>query len=128
MSFTLLYFAKILLISGFLLGYYQLFLRNAPFHGYNRFYLLGITALSLLLPLLPFPAGNLFADSGSQAGTTGILHAMTTGNWEESMPLTRNPALLYSFPGGPELICWGYLLITLIFSRSHLLESTPGHK
>jgi N-acetylmuramoyl-L-alanine amidase len=115
MSFILLYFAKILLISGFLLGYYQLFLRNASFHSFNRFYLLVITALSLVLPLLPLPAGGLFGDGDTLTRTTGILHAITTGNWEESVVLTRDPALLHRFSGGRELICQGYLLITLVF-------------
>ena len=55
-----LYGTKMILISGLLYGYYALFLRNAPFHRYNRAYLLGITITSLIpLPLCaysPFPA------------------------------------------------------------------------
>jgi hypothetical protein len=55
MNQLLLYFAKTILISGFLSGYYWVCLRNAPFHAYNRFYLLGITAISLILPFLHIP-------------------------------------------------------------------------
>ena len=48
------YLLKVALCSGLLLGYYWLALRNKAFHQWNRFYLLVITALSLLLPLLQF--------------------------------------------------------------------------
>ena len=51
-----LYLLKVTLISAVLSGYYQLFLRNAAFHPYNRFYLLSATAASLLFPLLTLPA------------------------------------------------------------------------
>ena len=50
------YIGKMLLISAILCGYYRLFLRNAPFHPYNRWYLLGSVGLSLALPILRFPS------------------------------------------------------------------------
>jgi hypothetical protein len=51
----LLYFLKMVICSGVLMGYYWLFLRNKRFHHYNRFFLLGTLALSLLLPLVSLP-------------------------------------------------------------------------
>lgn len=38
-----------------LYGYYHFFLRNKKFHQYNRFYLLSITLLSLIVPLMDIP-------------------------------------------------------------------------
>jgi hypothetical protein len=47
-----IYILKAILISGILLGYYWIGLRNTKFHYYNRFYLVGTILLSLNLPLL----------------------------------------------------------------------------
>ncbi len=46
------YFAKVIFTSGVMYLYYKLFLKDKTFHHYNRFYLLSIIAVSLLLPLL----------------------------------------------------------------------------
>jgi hypothetical protein len=56
---ALCYLGKMTMISAILYGYYWGFLRNASFHPYNRWYLLGSALISLLLPFLrlPFPAG-----------------------------------------------------------------------
>ncbi len=48
------YILKVIICSAVLYGYYWFFLRNKVFHSYNRFYLLTITLLSLILPLLKF--------------------------------------------------------------------------
>jgi TonB-dependent SusC/RagA subfamily outer membrane receptor len=47
-----IYILKAFLVSGILLGYYWIGLRNTRFHYYNRFYLVGTVLLSLALPLL----------------------------------------------------------------------------
>jgi TonB-dependent SusC/RagA subfamily outer membrane receptor len=47
-----IYIMKSMLVSGVLLGYYWISLRNTRFHHYNRFYLVGTVLLSLSLPLL----------------------------------------------------------------------------
>ena len=47
-----IYILKAILISGILLGYYWIGLRNTKFHYYNRFYLVSAVLLSLSLPLL----------------------------------------------------------------------------
>ena len=52
MEALLFYFGKVILTSGLLFLYYQLFLKDKTFHHYNRFYLLGAMLVSLLLPLL----------------------------------------------------------------------------
>ena len=54
----LIYIIKTIFISGVLFGYYWLFLRNRPFHTFNRYFLLSIPVLSFLLPAfhLNFPS------------------------------------------------------------------------
>jgi len=52
---VLLYPIRVLLISVVLFGYYRVLLRDAPFHTFNRWYLLLAAPATLLLPLLRFP-------------------------------------------------------------------------
>lgn len=52
MEAILFYLGKMILTSGLMFLYYQLFLKDKTFHHYNRFYLLGTMLVSLLLPLL----------------------------------------------------------------------------
>lgn len=54
MQIILSYLIKLILISAVLYGYYLLMLRNKKFHQYNRFYLLSVIFLPLILPFLPF--------------------------------------------------------------------------
>lgn len=51
----LAYLVKVIVCSGILYAYYHLALRNNRFHQWNRFYLLAITVLSLVVPLLRIP-------------------------------------------------------------------------
>ena len=50
----LIYLIKTIFISGSLLAYYWLFLRNRPFHRFNRLFLLGLPFFSLIIPLFHF--------------------------------------------------------------------------
>lgn len=52
MESLFLYLGKVILTSTILFFYYKLFLKERTFHHYNRFYLLGTIAVSLLLPVL----------------------------------------------------------------------------
>lgn len=63
MEATLLYFAKMILCSGVLFLYYQLFLKDKTFHHYNRFYLVGVLLISLVLPLLKVDYFTIEVDS-----------------------------------------------------------------
>jgi hypothetical protein len=67
---TLHYLFKVCLLSGLLYGYYWCLLRNKQFHGYNRIYLLGTAAVSLVLPILNFPIrqGYPVYNSGRELG------------------------------------------------------------
>lgn len=55
MTPLLAYFAKVIICSGILYGYYHLALRNNRFHQWNRYYLLLSTVLSLVVPLVRIP-------------------------------------------------------------------------
>ncbi|MFN9784315.1 MAG: N-acetylmuramoyl-L-alanine amidase [Sphingobacteriales bacterium] len=46
------YLLKVMVCSGILYGYYHLALKDKVFHQWNRFYLLGIVLISMLLPLV----------------------------------------------------------------------------
>ncbi|WP_333851853.1 M56 family metallopeptidase [Epilithonimonas sp.] len=48
----LLYFGKMILCSAVMFAYYLLFLKDKTFHHYNRFYLLFLVIISLILPLV----------------------------------------------------------------------------
>lgn len=52
MEAILFYLGKMILTSGLMFLYYQLFLKDKTFHHYNRFYLLATLLVSLFLPLL----------------------------------------------------------------------------
>ncbi|NII28135.1 hypothetical protein HB364_23835 [Pseudoflavitalea sp. X16] len=80
------YLGKMVLCSGILFGYYWLFLRNRRFHHYNRFYLLGALALSIVLPLFKIPVFN---------EDTGVLNQVVyqTARVITLQPLTHQPAV-----------------------------------
>src|SRR6218665_282433 len=52
MEALLLYFGKMILCSAVMFAYYLLFLKDKTFHHYNRFYLLFLVIISLVLPLV----------------------------------------------------------------------------
>ncbi len=52
MEAVLLYLGKLMICSGVTFLYYQLSLKDRTFHHYNRFYLLSVMLVSLLLPLV----------------------------------------------------------------------------
>ena len=52
MTVLLSYLCKVIICSAVLYGYYYVALRNNRFHQWNRYYLVLITILSLLTPLL----------------------------------------------------------------------------
>lgn len=52
MEALLLYFGKMILCSAVMFAYYLLFLKDKTFHHYNRFYLLSLVIISLVLPLI----------------------------------------------------------------------------
>ncbi|WP_142686288.1 M56 family metallopeptidase [Chitinophaga polysaccharea] len=55
MTVLLTYLSKVIICSAVLYGYYHIALRNNRFHQWNRYYLMLITLISLLTPLLQIP-------------------------------------------------------------------------
>lgn len=64
MQLFFLYLAKVILTSGVMFCYYRLFLKDRTFHHYNRFYLLAVLVISLLLPLLKVDYFTVEVNSG----------------------------------------------------------------
>ncbi len=73
-----LYLLKVIICSAVLFGYYQLFLRNKVYHAYNRFYLLGTVAISLLAPAINF--NLLFSNQASSTKPIQLLQVVNAGD------------------------------------------------
>jgi TonB family protein len=81
----LIYIIKTIVISGGLLSYYWFFLRNRSFHVFNRFFLLSIPLLGLLIPAFHFtPPG--FWNPGSHDSPIRLL-GVVRGSWEEAVTI-----------------------------------------
>lgn len=105
----LLYLIKTILVSGLLLGYYWIFLRNKSFHPYNRWFLLCVPAISMLFPLLRL---NLPLSWWQTASENPIhLLGVANGNLEEAVTIYASQGFWRNFPW--ETAC---LLITMPIS------------
>lgn len=92
MSPILVYLLKAALCSGLLFAYYCLALRNQRQHRWNRAYLLGLTAASLLLPLVSIPLPGGAPDSAAILGYTA--QAFTINGNGDAQGSSWNWALL----------------------------------
>ena len=84
----LLFIAKLIVSSGLLYGYYHLFLRNKRFHRYNRFYLLTISLIALIIPLIKIPV-YFFTGNQQHNNLIKTLKVITASGWEE-------PVIIYA--------------------------------
>src|ERR1700677_4538579 len=78
-----LYLVKVILTSALLFGYYRLFLKDRMFHQYNRYYLLGATLGSLILPLIHLPVPDALPLIGKAPVLGPALNAIVPGDWKE---------------------------------------------
>jgi N-acetylmuramoyl-L-alanine amidase len=83
-----LYLAKVILTSALLFGYYRLFLKDRMFHQYNRYYLLGATLGSLILPLIHLPVPDALPLIGKAPVLGPALYAIVPGDWKEPAAAT----------------------------------------
>ncbi len=74
MQAVFIYFLKVIIVSGLLLMYYTIALRNKRFHYYNRFYLLLTVLLSLLLPFAHFDWFSLNSNSTNAINIYKIIY------------------------------------------------------
>ncbi|SKD05615.1 TonB family C-terminal domain-containing protein [Chitinophaga ginsengisegetis] len=65
MTVLLTYLSKVIICSAVLYGYYYIALRNNRFHQWNRYYLVLITLISLLTPLLKIPLPGQATESSA---------------------------------------------------------------
>ena len=100
----LAYIFQMLLCSAILYGYYHLFLRNGRFHQYNRFYLLSIIVLSLLLPLVKIPVVVQPDDV--------IYQPLDDWSLAVTVVAQKSPSFLNAFT----LLAGIYVLLVLVFS------------
>jgi N-acetylmuramoyl-L-alanine amidase len=108
MPYFFYYLLKVTICSGFLFGYYHLFLRNKVYHAYNRFYLLAATLLSLVIPLLNFEL--IFNAEQSSSQSIRLLQVVNSGS--EYL----DEVFIYSNPQGISPNEWlyiGYALLSL---------------
>jgi N-acetylmuramoyl-L-alanine amidase len=84
----LIYLIKTVLVSGLLFGYYWLFLRNRFFHGFNRYFLLSVPVLSLLLPALHLGLPSFWNHNVS--GSPILLLGVGRGSLEEVVTVYAN--------------------------------------
>ncbi len=79
MTVLLTYLSKVIICSAVLYGYYYIALRNNRFHQWNRYYLVLITLVSLLTPLLQIPLPGQAAESSTVLSyTTRIVNIRET--------------------------------------------------
>jgi N-acetylmuramoyl-L-alanine amidase len=108
----LIYLIKTILISGLLFSYYSMFLKNRPFHSFNRFFLLSIPFLSLLFPLLHL---NLPVFGNQNVPVSPILLLnVSQGKLEEAVTV-------YANQHGHTVLSWQLVLSILSFVVTVLL-------
>jgi TonB-dependent SusC/RagA subfamily outer membrane receptor len=78
------YFLQVMVCSGIMFGYYWLVLRNKRFHQYNRFYLLAITVLAWVVPLIKIQWSHPEPDNAQMMQLLAVL-ADNNSAMEESI-------------------------------------------
>src|SRR5690606_34893239 len=97
---------QIIITSGILYGYYHLFLRNNKFHRYNRFYLLGATVVSLIIPFLKIP----LYFSKQEADASILYRSLQIINGQEEEIIITNNAFSWA-----DLLTWQPIAIAIYF-------------
>ncbi|MEO5562846.1 MAG: N-acetylmuramoyl-L-alanine amidase, partial [Chitinophagaceae bacterium] len=117
MNSLLYYLLQVIISSGILYLYYHLALRNKKFHQYNRFYLLGATVVSILLPFLNIPV--YFSQQETQSSF--VLQTLTVLSFSEQVttPIIAGASDADATAFNPfNLLYYAYaLLATVILTR-----------
>ena len=91
MEFPIQFAGRVLLVSTILMLNYWFFLRNQRFNRYNRYYLLLLPVVSIVLPLLEF---NLFRPTVATPLVFDVLEAVNGSGMEEPLPLATPQPLI----------------------------------
>ncbi|HLY71189.1 MAG TPA: M56 family metallopeptidase [Puia sp.] len=104
----ILYFGKVICVSGILYGYYWFALRNKQFHLYNRFYLIVAVLTSIILPCI-----NICLLDMNPTGTAKILHVISVGSWQDAVIITPHHPKLFSLLSWQNLLYAFYNIVSL---------------
>lgn len=94
MEAILYYFLKVILCSGVMFLYYQLFLKDKTFHHYNRFYLLATLLISLVVPLLKIDYFTIDENSNFYDLLYQLQNLKTSNNQTDDFSIFR---IIYGF-------------------------------
>lgn len=123
------YLLKVIVCSGILYAYYWLLLRNKVFHGYNRFYLMAVVLLSLLLPLIKIDFWH--QDKLQQAGVIQLFQAVSSSDDYMNTVIIKANAenwswtQLYSLLYGAVSLVLGIIFIRTLYVIKTLLKKYP---
>ncbi|MGN6619312.1 MAG: M56 family metallopeptidase [Ilyomonas sp.] len=117
MQTIVLYMLKVVLISGILVSYYWIALRNKRFHYYNRFYLLLSILISVVLPLLQL---NWFTWKSDNNKAISLLNAVTTNDLQNVTVTSKSNGIDWeTFAAWAMIIISAFFIITCII---HILK------
>jgi bla regulator protein blaR1 len=105
----ILYFGKVIFVSGILYSYYWFALRNKQFHLYNRFYLISTVVISLILPCI-----NISFLNNNSSGAAKVLHVISVSGWEDAVIITPHYNWFYSFLSWQNILYALSILISCI--------------
>ena len=108
----LIYIIKTIFISGGLLTYYWFFLRNRPFHAFNRYFLLSIPFLSVMIPALHFTPPSFWNHAGG--GSPIHLLGVASGSLEQAVTI-------YAFRKKGTVFTWEFLAAAMSVCMSFIL-------
>ncbi|RPD42406.1 M56 family metallopeptidase [Chitinophaga barathri] len=126
----LAYLVKVIICSGILYAYYHAALRNNRFHQWNRFYLLGITILSLVVPLMRIPLSLTGTEAPDIYVYTAQVATLREQVFTVQAPQVQHfnlTALLYGIVISLLVlrIGWGYFKILQLVRTSHIEPLLP---
>ena len=106
----ILYFGKIIFVSGILYSYYWFALRNKQFHLYNRFYLIITVVISLILPCINIS----FLNNNSTGAAKIHLHVISVSSWEDAVIITPHHNWLYHFLNWQNILFALFMIISCV--------------
>jgi TonB-dependent SusC/RagA subfamily outer membrane receptor len=108
------YILQVIAASAMLYGYYHLALRNKKFHRYNRFYLLAVVLISILIPFLNIPVYFSEIETKSSFVLQTLVVISSSAAEPAVLPVTADQ-IVYTHWFTLSIILWSvYILIVLI--------------